>query len=145
MLSRGVSFCHLPVEVSLLEWGSLVSKVLSYLGWFPGKAEHLCSLHRGASAAAEPPADGTDRVCTHSIASLDCWSDLGVRFIFFLGSVEQRAAFTLRVCSRNSLVPFLFRGRGENSGRFPKNPQPWCPWLSAAGHDSSSGEAGADW
>lgn len=119
----------------------------SFSTWWdlPGK-QSTCVLCKMALLPLQPLCCGHRPGMHHSTASPTglLVQDLGIHFIF-LGPVKQREAFILIVCSRNSFVPFLFRGRGENSGRFPKNPQPRCPWLSAAGHDSSSREVGADW
>lgn len=95
--------------------------------------ESKTPLYSAPAAAIEPSAEGTDRnahpawphwtagpvLRIHFIVNSWFWTSSPVRQCFY----PYRAAFTLVVCSRSSFVPFLFRGRGENSGRFPKIPQ----------------------
>lgn len=145
---RGTSFCQLSVRVSfflkkffLLKYGGLLT----------------CVSHPGTSQERKSPSFSSGQPCLDCRALCrghrpgrhmqHCFTGLLVRdlTLHVLGSVKPGVAFDLSVCSRNSFVPYFFRSRRENSGRLPENPQPRCPRLSAAGHDSSSGEARADW
>lgn len=108
---------------SLLAWVrvSFVCQVLSLPGVI---CQGSVFSAKWPCCRCSPSAAGTDR-CVHTAPPhWPAGPGPSSSFPFVLGSVKQRATFTLVVCSRNSFVPFLFRGRGENSGRFPKNPQP---------------------
>lgn len=101
-----MSFCQLSVKVCLLRRVSFVSQMLSTWGDLPAEQSTRCRCSRLLPARAGDAHTALPRW-------KGCGSGTEEFTSFLLGSVMQRAAFSLIVCSRNSFILFFPSGAEE--------------------------------